>query len=111
MDYPFRNEPFLHQRAYLERFWDKQAAALFADMGTGKSFMLINNIAMLYDQGKINAAIIVAPKGVFRNWYGIEIPKHIPEHVIYRMALWNPSPKKAEKEARKKPEGIEKFME
>ena len=68
MDYPFKNKPFLHQRAYLERFWNKDKAALFADMGTGKSFMLINNIAMLYDQGKINAALIVAPKGVYRNW-------------------------------------------
>ena len=99
MDYPFKNKPFLHQRAYLERFWNKPAAALFADMGTGKSFMLINNVAMLYDKAKINAVIIVAPKGVYRNWCGIEIPKHMPEHVIYRMAIWNPSPKKAEKEA------------
>jgi hypothetical protein len=35
MDYPFKNKPFLHQRAYLERFWNKPVAALFADMGTG----------------------------------------------------------------------------
>jgi SNF2 family DNA or RNA helicase len=98
-DYPFKNKPFLHQRAYLERFWNKDKAALFADMGTGKSFMLINNIAMLYDQGKINAAVIVAPKGVYRNWSGIEIPKHMPDHVPYHLASWNPSPRKAEEAA------------
>jgi SNF2 family DNA or RNA helicase len=97
--YPFKNKPFAHQAAYLHRFWDKPVAALFADMGTGKSFMLINNAALLYDQGKINAALIVAPKGVYRNWYDTEIPKHMPAHVVYRMAVWSPNPRKAEREA------------
>ena len=68
-------------------------------MGTGKSFMLINNIAMLYDLGRINAALIVAPKGVYRNWVDTEIPKHMPEHVERRVALWSAAPRKAEQEA------------
>lgn len=97
--YPFKNKPFLHQQAYLTRFWNKRVAALFSEMGTGKSFMLINNIAMLYDRGNINGVLIIAPKGVYRNWYDTEIPKHMPDHVVYRMALWSPTPKKAEKQA------------
>jgi SNF2 family DNA or RNA helicase len=97
--YPFKNKPFLHQQAYLQRFWDSPVAALFADMGTGKSFMLINNMAMLYDKGKINGALIVAPKGVYRNWYDTEIPKHLPEHIVYRMAIWAATPRKAEQKA------------
>jgi SNF2 family DNA or RNA helicase len=97
--YPFKNKPFLHQQAYLQRFWDFPVAALFADMGTGKSFMLINNAAMLYDKGKINAVLVVAPKGVYRNWYDTEIPKHLPEHIVHRMAIWSPSPRKAEAKA------------
>lgn len=98
-NYPFKNKPFLHQEAYLARFWNKPVGALFAEMGTGKSFMVINNISMLYDMGRINGALIVAPKGVYRNWVDTEIPKHMPEHVVYRMALWSPSPRKAEKKA------------
>lgn len=97
--YPYKNKPFLHQEAYLSRFWESPVAALFADMGTGKSFMVINNIAMLYDQGRINAALIVAPKGVYRNWIDSEIPKHMPDHVEHRTAIWSPTPRKAEKEA------------
>jgi SNF2 family DNA or RNA helicase len=97
--YPFKNKPFVHQQAYLQRFWDFPVAALFADMGTGKSFMLINNAAMLYDKGKINGMLIVAPKGVYRNWYDTEIPKHLPEHIVYRMAIWSASPRKAEQRA------------
>jgi SNF2 family DNA or RNA helicase len=97
--YPFKNKPYVHQQAYLERFWERPVAALFADMGTGKSFMLINNVAMLYDKGRLNGFLIVAPKGVYRNWYDTEIPKHIPAHVVYRMAIWNPTPRKAEQKA------------
>ena len=95
--YPFKNKPFVHQAAYLQRFWEHPTSALFAEMGTGKSFMLINNAAMLYDRGKINAMLIVAPKGVYRNWYKSEIPKHMPAHISYKMACWNPTPRKAEK--------------
>ena len=97
--YPYKNKPFLHQEAYLTRFWEKRVAALFSEMGTGKSFMLINNMAMLYDQGQINAALIIAPKGVYRNWMDTEIPKHMPDHVVYRTVLWSASPKKAESQA------------
>ena len=95
--YPFKNKPFAHQRTYLEQYWRRPVAALFADMGTGKSFMIINNLAMLYDIGKINSALIIAPKGVYRNWVDQELPKHLPEHVLHRTALWTPSPRKAEK--------------
>jgi superfamily II DNA or RNA helicase len=96
--YPFKNKPFLHQWAYLQRFWEDKNVAVLAEMGTGKSFMLINNAAMLYDKGRIDAVLIVAPKGVYRNWYKSEIPKHMPDHVKYSMACWNPNPRKAEKE-------------
>lgn len=97
--YPFRNKPFLHQQAYLQRFWRRFEAALFADMGTGKSFMLINNAAMLYDRGKIDAMLVVAPKGVYRNWLTGQIPEHMPEHITTTVACWAASPRKAEREA------------
>ena len=68
---------------------------LFMEMGTGKSKVLIDNIAMLYDKGKINSAIIIAPKGVYRNWYSQEIPTHMPSHVPYKTVLWTASTSKA----------------
>jgi SNF2 family DNA or RNA helicase len=97
--YPFKNKPFVHQQAYLQRFWDSPVAALFADTGTGKSFMLINNASLLYDKGRINGLLIVAPKGVYRNWLKVEIPKHLPDHVVHRIAIWSPTPRKAEQQA------------
>jgi SNF2 family DNA or RNA helicase len=97
--YPYRNKPFQHQEAFLSRFWNRVDVGLFADMGTGKSFMIINNFSMLYDRGAINAVMIVAPKGVYRNWSNLEIPKHIPAHVVYRIATWDPTPRKADAKA------------
>jgi hypothetical protein len=91
--YPFKNKPFVHQAAYLQRFWEDPNVALLADMGTGKSFMLINNAAMLYDKGKINSMLIVAPKGVYRNWYKSEIPKHMPDHVTVQDGMLVPVPR------------------
>ena len=51
------------------------------EMGTGKSKVLIDNIAMLYNAGKIDGALIVAPKGVYKNWFDSEIPNHMPDYI------------------------------
>ena len=92
MQYKFKTKPYEHQLEALKRSWNKREYAYFMEMGTGKSKVLIDNIALLYDKGGINAAIIVAPKGVYRNWSGKEIPAHMPDHVERDVAVWNPAP-------------------
>jgi len=88
MKYKFKTEPYAHQLKALERSWDKEYFAYFMEMGTGKSKVLIDNIAMLYDGGKINGVLIVAPKGVVKTWYEQEIPTHMPDHVEHTDVLW-----------------------
>ena len=88
MKYKFKTKPYEHQMKALESSWDKKNFALFCEMGTGKSKILLDNISMLYDKGKINAALIVAPKGVYRNWVEQEIPKHVPDHINCRTFHW-----------------------
>ena len=68
MNYKFKTKPYKHQLTALEKSWNKEVYALFMEMGTGKSKVLIDNISMLYDRGKINGALIIAPKGVYKNW-------------------------------------------
>jgi len=80
-DYKFKTKPYDHQKLALEKSWAEKTYALFMEMGTGKSKVLVDNIAMLNDQGAIHGALIVAPKGVYKNWYDIEIPVHLPDHV------------------------------
>jgi len=48
---------------------------------------------MLYDKGKINGLLIIAPKGVYKNWYDSEIPTHLPNHIFKKMVLWKTSDK------------------
>ena len=88
MNYRFKTKPYAHQLKALEMSWEKPYFAYFMEMGTGKSKVLIDNIAMLYDQGKINGVLIVAPKGVYKNWYEQELPTHMPDHVEYVDVLW-----------------------
>jgi len=64
--------------------------------------VLIDNIAMLYDKGKINAALIVAPKGVYHNWERQELPIHMPAHVLYQIITWSPVETKKQQAALKK---------
>jgi SNF2 family DNA or RNA helicase len=58
------------------------------EMGTGKSKVLIDNMSMLYDKGLINGALIIAPKGVYKNWFDSEIPTHMADHIEKTMVLW-----------------------
>ena len=98
MDYPFKTVPYAHQITALEKSWDKENYAYFMEMGTGKSKVLIDNMSMLYHHGKINGALILAPKGVYRNWQRQEIPTHLPNHIEDFTVAWTPTPNKIEKE-------------
>ena len=102
MDYKFKTEPYKHQLTALGASHNRENFALFMEMGTGKSKVLIDNIAMLYDKGKINAALIVAPKGVYHNWERQELPIHMPAHVLYQIITWSPVETKKQQAALKK---------
>ena len=91
--YKFKTVPYKHQLNALERSWDKEYFAYFMEMGTGKSKVLIDNAAMLYSQGKINGLLLIAPKGVYKNWYEDQIPTHLPDYINTKIVLWKSSDK------------------
>ena len=88
MNYKFKTEPYQHQLTALEKSWNKETFAYFMEMGTGKTKVLIDNMAMLYDKGKIDGTLIVAPKGVISTWYAQELPALMPKHIEYTSVLW-----------------------
>ena len=88
MNYKFKTKPYAHQTTALEKSWNKKVFAYFMEMGTGKTKVAIDNIAMLYDNGKINGALIIAPKGVYKNWYSQEFPTHLADHIQPITVLW-----------------------
>ena len=95
MNYKFKTKPYAHQIKALEKSVDKKNYAYFMEMGTGKSKVLVDNMSMLYDKGKINGALIIAPKGVYNNWFTQEIPIHLASHIQPKMVLWTASTSKA----------------
>ncbi len=88
MNYKFKTKPYAHQLTALEKSWNRETYAYFMEMGTGKTKVLIDNAAMLYDKGKINGVLIVAPKGVVGTWYNQELPAHLPTHIENVSVLW-----------------------
>ena len=88
MNYKFKTKPYKHQTTALEKSWNKETFAYFMEMGTGKTKVLLDNTAMLYDKGKIDGALIVAPKGVVSTWYNQEIPAHLPDHIEKVAVMW-----------------------
>lgn len=115
IDYPFKMPPREHQLKCWRVSRDLEYFGLFLDMGTGKTKVTIDTATWLYDQGRIEGMLIVAPKGVYRNWLGSwdeergcffdgEVPKHIAEHVRYKGAWYDASGGRANEKR------LEKFL-
>lgn len=50
---------------------------LGCEMGTGKTWMLMNDAEEQFAAGEIDALFVLAPKGVHTNWIKREMPKHM----------------------------------
>ena len=63
---------YAHQvRAYnfaLEMLEEGRAAAIFADMGTGKTLITISTVGTLYEQERIHKMLVVCPKSIVGVW-------------------------------------------
>ena len=95
----FKTQPYKHQLECLNKFGRQQAFALLAEMGTGKTWIVINNIADLWASDDCDAVLVLAPNGVHTNWTRLELPKHMPDWVRYKAAAWSATPNKQEKAA------------
>ena len=100
-EYNFKTKPYAHQMEALKQAYNKEYYAFFMEMGTGKSKVLIDEIGGYFLQGKIDSALIIAPKGVYRNWERGEIPTHLPDEIPYTVAAWR-APSEMTKDDKKK---------
>ena len=92
----FKTKPYAHQLKALQLSHDKENFAYFMEMGCGKSKVLIDNMAWLYWNRKIDTAIIVAPKGVYTNWRNNEIPIHLTDDISAKVYTWKSNLNKRE---------------
>lgn len=81
-----KTEPMKHQIEGCRRLAASPRFALAADMGTGKTWMLLHDIERRWLADEIDAVIIIAPNGVHTNWVLREIPKHL--EVPHTATFW-----------------------
>ena len=86
--YPYKTNPYEHQRKALQQSAEKMHWAYFMEMGTGKTKVTIDNISYLYLKQDIVAALIIAPKSVYTIWEN-EIKTHMPDEVEREIFKWN----------------------
>ena len=97
-EFTFKTQPYQHQLDALSKSHNKDYYAFFMEMGTGKSKVCIDDMCIAYQQKEINCGIVVAPKGVYRNWMNQELPKHLPDRINANIVCWTPTPNKKQKE-------------
>ena len=61
-------ELYEHQKTALDLLRLNDGFALFMEMGTGKTFPVLKRLVELYITGRIQNALIVAPKSVCESW-------------------------------------------
>jgi len=89
-DYQPKTAPYAHQTAAFERSKDAAAFALFLEQRTGKTKIVIDTAARLYELGQITALLVVAMPGrVHANWAANEIPPHMPDRIPRQIVVWS----------------------
>ncbi len=97
--FTFVHPPLKHQAEELEISHAAMSRALFWEMGTGKSKVIIDTMAWLFLNGKIDLVIIIAKKGEYTNWKHVELPEHMPKELDYVCEVYRSGMRQAEKKA------------
>lgn len=87
--YEYARPPMRHQHNAFILSRTREAFGLFMEQGTGKTKVTLDTACYLYEQGEIEALIIVAwPNGVHRNWVDYELPEDMA-HWPYAATWWS----------------------
>jgi len=95
IQYPFKTQPFSHQLQALNETYGLDASALYMEMGTGKSKVIIDLACAYFFEGRINAVLVFCPVAIRSNWVG-EWKVHAPAE--YETMICDPGTKKKERE-------------
>lgn len=106
-EYRFKTyQPMAHQQRALDFLTGKQRAALFMEMGTGKTKVAIDDAVRLYDERKVNLALVVGLESIKSTWEE-ELEKHCAAD--YDAHFYDSSRKKAAADWIRKPKGPDKL--
>lgn len=75
--YPFKTQPRKKQMEALNKVYGLKSIALFMDMRTGKTKVVIDHASALRMQGEADRVLIICPLSIRKNW-AREIDTHAP---------------------------------
>jgi SNF2 family DNA or RNA helicase len=98
MDFLFKTKPMQHQYKAISLCKDAEYYALFMEMGTGKTKVIIDNFVHLSCSNMIDGVVVIAPNGVHNQWVMEQIPAHIPDFMEYKAVVHKAGSKKSSRE-------------
>lgn len=81
--------PFAHQWEALQATYNKRVFALCMDPGLGKTKVIFDTAALLFERGHISGLLVLAPNDVHAQWVDEQLPLHLPSRVRHRTAVWD----------------------
>ena len=96
-DYQYKLKPYQHQKTGCELSCDQSAFALTMEMGTGKSKVIVDTSAYLFQEKKIQGVVIIAPKGIHSKWIATDYPLSMSEETPWTGAVWRSGDLKSER--------------
>jgi len=86
--YEYKRPPMDHQQRAFVISRDKESFAVFAEQGTGKTKITLDNAGYLYGKGEIDMLIVIVfPNGLQMNWVNYELPEDLA--VPYEACYWS----------------------
>jgi hypothetical protein len=95
----FREPAWPHQVEEFEAHRDAKVRALHWQPRTGKSKAMVDLACYLYEQGKIDAVLVLAPMNVHANWQRNQIFRHTWEGVDSRAFTWSSTDRRTDPKA------------
>lgn len=95
-DYTFAGtlDPWEHQLRAFGLGHGKPAFGYFMEQGTGKTFVVINEAAYLWEKGLIDLCLVIAwPSGVPSQWIYEALPAHMPARIPIKTWVRRPGRK------------------
>lgn len=77
---------FAKQKEARDKSRGRTNFAYFMEMGTGKTKVVVDEFCELIKDNLVNDLLVVAPKGVYRNWE-TEIPLDVPPEIMKTMMI------------------------
>jgi len=97
-----------HQLEARRQARGRAAFAYFMEMGTGKSKTVIDEMAELRSEGRIDFAVVLAGKGSYRDWTDEHLRLHMPDEIDWFAHLWTGGTSR--REEREREEFVEEIV-